>query len=590
MFRFLVNCFAVIGFFIVALLVWGMVTAFHEQKSLVPEPQNVVLTIDFTQPIVEQNESSPISFAMEDEPVVLLDLLTAIDHAAKDPHVKGIAAKFGVHQPSMVHAQEIRDAIAKFRESGKFTYAYGTDFGEFGLGNRAYYLASAFENIWLQPVGSVSLTGVGLMSPFAKGALDKIGVTADYMQREEYKSFMEIGQREDFSPPVKAEMQAMVDNLSTQIALGIASSRKWDIDHVKDLMTRGPYTDEEAVQEGLVTKLAYADEFDAEMERKAGKDYEEVDPLAYMAYPINKGDPSKETQVALIVGAGLIMEKAFDGGGFGEAIMGADTIAEAFNDAARNDDVRAILFRVDSAGGSPAASETIRRAMIHAQSKGKPVIVSMGETAASGGYWISMNGDRIIADNATLTGSIGVVAGKFAADGLLQKLGITTDSISTSPNAGMWNAYAPFSPEQRARVNALLDATYKTFVGNVSQARKIPLEKMPDIAKGRVFTGEQALKAGLVDAVGGYDVALKEIRQALKLDDKAFLTVELYPVPPSPVERILKFLKKFGAEGEAALSLASKMGRINAFLGTYVDFASFTAPPVSARMQLERVQ
>ncbi len=588
MFKFIVNCFAVLGFLVVALVFWGIVAAFNEQK-IEPAPQEIVLTIDFTEPIVEQNEPSPFKFAMEDEPVVLLDLLTAINRAAKDPHVKGIVAKFGAHQPTMTHAQEIRNAIAKFRESGKFTYAYGTDFGEYGLGNRAYYLASAFENVWLQPVGTVSLTGVGAQSPFTKGALDKIGVVADYMQREEYKSFMEVGQRESFSPLVKAELQAMAENLSTQIASGIALSRKWDIDHVKDLMARGPYTDEEAKQEGLVTKLAYSDEFDAEIERKAGVNAEHIDPATYVGYPVSKGDPTKEAKIALIIGSGIILDKGFDSG-IGESVMSADTVAGAFHDAVEDDNIKAILFRVDSAGGSPSASEKIRRSIIHAQSKGKPVIVSMGETAASGGYWVAMNGDKIVAEPATVTGSIGVVAGKFAANGLLEKIGVSMDGVATSPNAGMWGVYAPFNNEQRARVNALLDATYKTFVTNVSQARKIPMEKMPEVAKGRVFTGEQAIKVGLVDVLGGYDVAIEEIRKSLKLDKDAFVSFETFPAPETPVERFIKLMRRFGSEGAAALSLAAKVNRASAFLGTYLDSASMAGQPVSARMQLERVQ
>ncbi|MDD3371061.1 MAG: signal peptide peptidase SppA [Alphaproteobacteria bacterium] len=589
MFRFIANCFAVIGFLVVALMAWGVASSLYQQERGEPEPQSVVLTIDFTQPVVERNEPSPFSLAMDDEPIVLLDLLSAIEKASRDPHVKGIAARFGTQQPSMVHAQEIRAAIARFRESGKFTYAFGTDFGQFGLGSRAYFLASAFENVWLQPVGTVSLTGVAVQSPFVRGALEKMGVVADFMQREEYKSFMEVAQRDGFSPPVKAEMQGMIDNLSDQVASGIAQSRKWDVEHVKGLMTRGPFTDEEAVQEGLVTKLAYADEFESELDRKAGVDASHVDVGTYLGYSFDFEAEKKRTTVALIYGSGIIMDKSFDSGSFGEPVVGADTVSDAFAAAEEDDEVKAIVFRVDSPGGSPAAAETIRRAVIHAQKQGKPVIVSMGEAAASGGYWVAMNGDKIVANSATLTGSIGVVAGKFASNGLLQKLGVSEDGVSTSPNAGMWSLMAPFSDVQRGRINALLDNIYRTFVADVSAARNIPMEKMPDVAKGRVFTGEQAVKAGLVDELGGYAATFAQVRALLKLDEKAPLLLQEFPVPPSPVERLVRFMRRIGAESAAALSLASGFDQARAALRPLFEAVSMSGHPVSARMQMERV-
>lgn len=586
MLKFILRCFTFIGFFVV-LLIGGLVALAYSARGRVePEPSSVVLTLDFSRSVVEQSESSPFELAMEDnEPMTLLDILTAIDLAAKDSHVKGLAAKFGGKQPSLAQAQEIRAALARFRESGKFTYAFGTDFGEFGMGSKAYFLASAFENIWLQPVGTVSLTGVALQSPFAKTALDKIGVAADFMQREEYKSFMEVGQRDNFSPLVKAEMQGLVDNLSAQIAEGIATSRKWDIDQVKRLMERGPYTDEEAAQEGLVSRLGYADEFDSEIERRGGKDAEKLNVESYLGYVLSPLKAKDETSVALIYGTGLIMDKGFDGGDFtGERIMGADRISEAFDDAVKDDAVKAIVFRVDSPGGSPAASETIRRAILNAQKRGKPVVVSMGETAASGGYWISMSGDKIIADPGTLTGSIGVVAGKFVVDGLLQKIGVSMDGVSTSPNAGMWSMASSFTPAQRQRLDALLDNTYKTFLTSVSAARKIPMDKMPEVAKGRVFTGEQAVKNGLVDELGGYHEAMKAVRVLLKLADDAPLSLEEYPVPPTPAERFLKLMRKFSAESALAFSSAANVARIQQTFGPLLKGIGLGNHAVVARM------
>ena len=176
------------------------------------------------------------------------------------------------------------------------------------------------------------------------------------------------------------------------------------------------------------------------------------------------------------------------------------------------------------------------------------MIVSMGDVAASGGYWVAMNADRIVADPATLTGSIGVVGGKFVIGGLMQKLSVNWDMVKTTENAGMWSMIRDFSPAQKDRVNALMDQTYHAFIKNVSEARHIPMEKMPDVAKGRVWTGEQALKIGLVDELGGYDVALTDVRKALKLGEKDPVNLEPFPPPESPVERVMKFLKNVGVE------------------------------------------
>jgi len=552
MLKFFTRLFALIGLMVVISMAFSIAAIVQIAKRQPKEPETVILTLDFDAPITEQSNLSPLSLALHEDQTALLDMLRAIDKAKSDPHVKGILAHFGSTQPKFAAVQEIRAAIKSFRSSGKFTYAFAPTYGEFGMGNRAYYLAAAFDNIWLQPVGAVGLTGLAMQAPFGKTALDNVGLKADFMQREEYKSFADMGMRDNFAPPVRENMQALIDDLATQEAKDIAESRGFDEAHVRDLMQRGPFTDEEAVKEKLVTRLGYFDELDEELDQKAGKDAKGLDANTYLTFTASDKIQPK-TKVALIYGTGMILDKADGASGItGERVMGADTIADAFDQATEDKDIKAILFRVDSPGGSPAASETIRRAMQHAQKKGKPVIVSMGDTAASGGYWVSMNADRIIADPATLTGSIGVVAGKITGGDLLKKIGISFDTIKTADNAGMWSATETFSPQQRERVNALLDNSYRTFTQNVSAARKIPLEKMPDVAKGRVWTGAQAAQLGLVDELGGFNEALKAIRTKLNLAENDVVGLENFPPPESPIERVMKLMKTLGLE-EAAL-------------------------------------
>ncbi|MCL2474163.1 MAG: signal peptide peptidase SppA [Alphaproteobacteria bacterium] len=555
MFSFIKTSLAVFGFLVLFIIGAIVALVYQIPTGVMSKPQKIILTLDFKQPVSERKDRSPIDIINNDTSIVLLDVIRAIEAASKDDSVKGIVALFGSEQPSMTTVQEILPALRKFRDTGKFSYAFGTSFGDFGTGSRSYMLASVFDNIWLQPVGTVSLTGMGLFAPFAKEAFEKVGVVPDFMQREEYKNVMDFAQMTEFSPHVREELTGVLYSLSNQLAHGISLNRRKDIDGVKSLMKEGPFIDEDALANGLITKLAYYDELEEEVKKQAGGDAGYIDASTYLSFvksdallqDVKKG--ASGTKVALIYALGNIVEG--DKGAFNsDRVANSQDIAEAFRQAEEDDEIRAVVFRIDSPGGSPVASETIRRAVKNVQKKKKPVIVSMGETAGSGGYWIAMDADKIVANGATITGSIGVVAGKFAAEEGLKKIGVSIDEITMSSNAGMWNMFRTFSEEQKNKVNALLDKTYDVFVKGVSEGRKIPMSKMPSIAKGRIFTGEQALKVGLIDAVGGYDAAFKAVRDVLGLDANAKLSFTVLPAEPSQFEKILKLLKEFSADAD----------------------------------------
>ena len=582
--RFLTRIFAAVGFLVTLMAVLGLVAQHYQQKQTLHEPDAIVLSIDFDQPLTEQSGVSPfesLAFAFNQPPAstTLLDILYVLKRASKDPHVKGIVARFGSTEPSMAATQEISAAIKDFRASGKFTYAFGTNYGGFGDGgNLTYILASGFENIWLQPVGTVGLTGLAMFEPFGKSALAMIGIKADFMQREEYKSYMDMATRDEFAPQVRANMQALLDDLARQESALIAANRGWTIDRVSTVMAKGPYLDSEALQEGLVTRLGYEDELTKEIEAVAGKNAPTVDIGTYLSYETaDQEDSTHTTKVAWIFAEGEIVAQDGDVGInnlTGDKMLGADRLVGAFDAAAADTNVKAILFRINSPGGDPSASETIRRALMRAQQAGKPVFVSMSDTAASGGYWIAMNADHIVAESGTLTGSIGVLAGKFSGAELLKKLNAKFDAVRTADNAGMWVPTAEFTPTQRARINAMLDATYATFVSNVATARKIPLEKMPDLAKGRVWTGAQAVQIGLVDEVGGYDTTLSAIRKKLGLATDASLILQPYPAPETPMERIEKLMKSFGFNWAAMDSALRSWRQIRTMIAPYLSIAS----------------
>jgi len=427
-------------------------------------------------------------------------------------------------------------------------------------------------------VGAVGLTGIGVEAPFGKAVLGNLGITGDFMQREEYKSAMESFTRDEFSSAAKANVVDMLGNLSEQIAQGIAVNRNWKIEEVKALIERGPYTATEAEHNKLVTKLGYEDEFIQEAENKVGKDVKRVDADAYLTY--SNSDAKPKATVAIIDGDGLITDSGA-GNLAGDSVMDASTIAEAFFNAAEDKDVKAIIFRINSPGGSPVASETIRHALIVAK-KSKPVFVSMGEVAASGGYWVAMDADHIVASPATITGSIGVISGKFVTSEMWKKLGVKWETLYTSGNAQMWSMLSPFDEKGRDRVNALMDETYQAFLSGVSTARKIPQEKMPDIAKGRVWTGEQALKLGLVDELGGMSTTALAVKNRLNLAATDVIELKPFPSEPTPVEFMIKFFKNFGVEGVALGNLFQDIQKARSAIAPFIGAMS-NNDPVSAR-------
>jgi len=599
--KILVRFFAVIGAVVTFSFLIGSVSAWLlvSRKSPAAEaPANMVLELDLTLPVVEQ-PVRPLSLSVtslleEEESLALINIVRGLDRAKEDPRVKGIVARLGATQPSFVHAQEIRAALSRFREKDKFSYVFAPSYGGYGQGNRLFYLASAFENVWVQPAGTIGLTGLGIEAPFGKTALNKMGVSSDFLRRDEYKSVMENFTRDDFSAPVRANTESLLKNLEDQQVRGFSKSLRMEPRKIRDLMAKGPFTAPEAMNAGLITHIGYLDEmldtvkllatqYQPERRKRVPKPVR-VSLNDYLSFEHNLPEP--KATVAFINGSGLITDAPRGGPSrFAEdRIINTDDIVQAFADAAEDDEVKAILFRVDSPGGSPGASETIRHALVKARESKKPVFVSMGEVAASGGYWIAMNANHIIAEPGTITGSIGVVAGKFVFGGLWEKLGIKWDSMETSGNALMWSSRAPFSAQARERLNTLLDDTYKIFVANVAAARNIPMDKMPDIAKGRVWTGEQALKAGLVDELGGLSAAVMAIKKRLELEPTDTIALKTFPPPETPVSFALRLLRNFGIEGAMARGALGSWLKVKSAIGPVWDEIDQGSEAVSARV------
>ncbi|MBP2230215.1 protease-4 [Azospirillum agricola] len=551
MLRFFVRLFATIGLLVVAALVGAVVLLVRYQPSL---PDAVVLDLDLTRTLAEGGSDRLGGLLGHD--ASLREVLDALERGRSDPKVKGVLARLGGDDIGFAQAQELRAAVERFRASGRFAVAFSESYGEGGAGNRAYLLASAFDEVWLQPLGMVGLTGLSAEVPFARAALDTLGVQPQLMQREEYKSFADTFTRSELTPANREMLQGLVGDLTNQLVDGIAKSRRVPPASVRAALDRAPLLDREALELKLIDRVGYADEArDAALQR-AGGGAELVETADYRS--VAGGAHDSGPTVALIHAVGTITGGKSDRPALGEITAGSETIVQAIEEAVDDPDVKAILFRIDSGGGSVSASEAIRRALEKARQRGKPVIASMGDAAASGGYWIALAADRIVASPATITGSIGVVAGKMSFAGLSEKLGVQWGRVPAARNAGMWSPMHPFSPSEEERLTAIIDTTYATFLERVAQARRLTPEQARAAAKGRVWTGAQARELGLIDEFGGQEEALTLARTAAGLAADAPVTLAPFPAPKSVTEELLSLLSNRG-ELVGALSAVAEL-------------------------------
>lgn len=501
---------------------------FFSARTL-PVPERTVLALDLHGNVVEYAPPDFTRLLRRRTPRTRLWRVVETLHRAKaDDRVLGLMARIDAPGMGWAQVQELRDAVLAFRQSGKPAVAFAESFGEFGPGNDAFYLAAAFDEIYLQPSGSVGLTGLLAQGYFVKGALEKLGVEPRLDEREEYKGIKGVLSERGFTPPQREALVRVLQSLSEQMTAGIAEGRGLSRADVSGLMERAPLSAGEALDARLVDGLRYRDEVRRLVEDRLGADVEFLPLFRYAGRLEPEGEPA--ATVALIYGVGQVRggRNRYDpiGGGLS---MGSDSVVRAFRRAVEDDEVRAVIFRIDSPGGSYVASDTIRREVARAKRRRKPVIVSMGNVAGSGGYFVAAPADRIIAQPGTLTGSIGVAAGKVVTSGLWEKLGVSWDQVAANPNATFWSALHDYDPDQWKRLERLLDVIYDDFVSRVAEGRKLSEEEVRRVAKGRVWTGADARERGLVDELGGYAAALRAAREALDLPPDGVIRLRVLP-------------------------------------------------------------
>ncbi len=522
---------------------------------------SVLLELDLSEVPATPDPDDPIARLRARHRPQLRPTLRALHEAARDRYVVGLIARVGGGLPWPL-MQELRLGVQAFGAAGKATLAWAESFGE-GRSDSGYVLATAFDEIWLQPGGELGLLGVGIEATFLRGALDKIGIEPQLEKRHEYKSAADRLLRTEMTEPDRESLDRLAESIFDGALAMIAEGRRLDIERVRTLADTGPRTAVEAREAGLVDQVGYRDQAYAEARRRAG----DADLLfADRWHPPRRPRPRlrRRGHVALVEVRGTIGSGRSRRGPAGR-LAGSDTVGAALRAGARDEHARAVVLRVDSPGGSTVASDAIWREVARVREAGKPIVVSMAGTAASGGYYISCPADVIVALPATLTGSIGVFGGKFVVRELLDRIGLSTGRVTRGDRALMFSARAGFSDDERERLAAMIDAIYDDFVAKVASGRGRSVDEVEAVARGRVWTGADAIGTGLVDELGGLRDAVRIARERAKLPEDAPVRYALHVSPLARLGRAHN--SEDPRAGAAALSDLPRLSEFAAALG-----------------------
>ncbi len=546
---------AVIGGAVVVLLLVALVFTVILADRV---PRRTILELDLAPGLMEWAPQEPVALALMRDQLRVRDVVEALERGAGDRRVRGLVARVGTAELPLAVVEELRDAVLAFRASGKPAVLFAESFGELMPGHARYYLATAFEEIVMQPSGDVGVAGLAAWTPFLAVTLERLGVEAEMDHRHEYKDALSLWTEREHTPEQREALLAIVETFHGRLVAGLAQGRGMDESTARSVLDAGPYWGEEAIAAGLVDRLGYRDQvYQGLRERVGGGDF-----LFVQRYLARAGRPHRRgPTIALVYGVGAVMpgQSRFDPV-FGQ-VMGSESVAAALREAIRDDDVRAIVFRVESPGGSYVASDAIWREVIRAREAGKPVIVSMGSVAGSGGYFVAMGADRIVAQPSTITASIGVVGGKFATADFWEQLGVTWDGVEVGDNAGFWSMIREYTPAERERRDDWLDRVYEDFTGRVATGRDMTPAAVDAVARGRIWSGEDALRLGLVDELGGFPTALRLAREAAGIEPDAPVRLRLIPEDVGLLRLLLRGPRESGwaTRGAGAAAVARSL-------------------------------
>jgi protease IV len=529
---------------IIVLVVFFVVLIFWTaSKPNMRIASNSVLVIDATGQIEEQRAPDFFS-AFSGTVPVLHDYLDALDNARTDSRITGLVVRIAPLQTGWAKLEEIRNHLLAFRTSGKPSICY---LGYDGIQNQEYYLASACQQIWLVPTTPVNIRGMMAEATFIRGTLDKLKIVPEYYHIAEFKTAGNMYTEKKFTPAHKEEVESLLHSVYEQYLGDTSKARGMNRDQFEAILNRGPLSAPDALSSKIVDRVGYWDQVQ-DYFKKRGSGW---NPVSLNAYRTTLGAPNFALdKIAIVYASGLIVSGdsgTTPGGGF---IMGGDSVAADIRRARMDSGIKAIVLRVDSGGGSVVGSEVIRREVELAHEV-KPVVVSMSDVAASGGYWIASPADKIVADRDTITGSIGVIIGKLNVSGLFNLLGVSTDYVATSDNATLFSAQQNFTPAQREYIEKSLRETYAEFTRGVAEGRKMSVDAVDKIGKGRVWSGSQARDLGLVDELGGVDRAIEVAKQLAHIPASDSVRIVRLPEERTFFQQLLEREKEQMNESES---------------------------------------
>ncbi|WBQ11692.1 signal peptide peptidase SppA [Hyphomonadaceae bacterium BL14] len=568
-----------IGVFLV-LMVSGLIASAIQNAQTEADrslpASGIVLELDLRLPRTDQPPRSPFAFS---RPLAVIDLADALAHASGDDRVAGVFVRANEFAMSPGQAEEIRSALHAFARSGKTVTIHAQGFEGAGVMN--YFAVAGTGELWLQPTSSFSATGLASETLFLGGLFEQFGAQAQFVQLYEYKNAADIYTQTGFTDAHREVTLSLLGDLYDTAITGLARDSNQSPDALRTLIEAGPYTAAQAHEAGLVDHLGQV--FDA---REAARG--QVNGTArFVAIETYARTPRRQTGgqqnqpvIALVTGQGTIVSGDPAVGFGGDEVIASDRMASAIDAAARDSAVRAIVLRIDTPGGSATASDQIWDAVMRARGSGKPVVVSMGSVAASGGYYIAAPADLIVANAATLTGSIGMLGGKIVIDGTLQRIGLNLEPLAVGGEYALANSAAtPWTDSQRASYERLAERIYEDFTTKVAEGRDLPMARVQEIARGRVWTGAQAIELGLVDRLGGLQDAIAAARELAGLEAGEPVRLRRFPAEPTPLEA---FQQLFGMSADGVRALA----RIDALLSLPEVRAALEARERPAGVQL----
>jgi protease-4 len=520
-------------------------------------PANAVLELDLREGLTDQVSQNPFA-AFGGSGLSVVGIVDTLAQAEKDAHIKVLLVRLPEAGLAPAAADEIRQAVRRFRASGKPVIAHSQGFMPVGTTISSFMVGSAASELWMQNTANFQATGFSANSLFLGRAFERYGVQPQFEQRYEYKNAVNEFTQSDYTGPHREAMTAWMTSIYDSALANAAFDRKVEPMALKATIEAGPYSAQQALQLKLIDKIGQVEEAEAEAKRRAGNN---ADIIEFSDYASSQGERtgSGRDAIAIVGGEGAIVTGSGGGGGFGGgSSIASDPTAEAIYDAIEDRSVKAIVFRVSSPGGSPEASEQILAAVRAAKAAGKPVVVSMGDYAASGGYWISSEANWIVAQPSTLTGSIGVFGGKFVVSEALGRFGIDMRGLTVGGQYS--DAFSPSSSwteAQRAAFSSSMDRTYEEFVQRVSTGRRIPIARVRELARGRVWTGAQGKTLGLVDQLGGLTEAIGKARELANIPESQSVRFKRFPEPQTPWEALSA---AFGVQSEAARALVTLGG------------------------------